>query len=389
MTVAASVGRPDFAGLLREMVSRGASDLHVAAGCPAKVRIDGALADAAGGRVLSKADAAELVRGVLTQSQQERFDASAEVDLVIAVEELGRFRINCFRQRRRASMAVRRIPPRAPRLGALGLPPMVGRFADRPRGLVLVAGPAGSGKSTTLAAMVDKINRHRRGHVVTIEDPVEFVHDSRRCLVSQREVGVDTRGFASGLKSALRQDPDVLLIGELRDEEAIQAALNFAETGHLVLATLHTGSAAESVNRIVDAFAAERQSQVRSQLSLVLEGVVAQALVRCAEAVGRVVAAEIMVCTPAVRAVIRDRKFHQLPSLIQAGRRHGMRTMNEALAELYLSGRATLREALKHSPDPPSLLKALGEAPPEGSGISASGTGSRFAAVPRAAAVAS
>lgn len=367
MTAAGTAGQSGLAGLLREMVSRGASDLHVAAGCAAKLRIDGALADAGEGRALSEAEAAELVHGVLDESRRARFEASAELDLVIADKELGRFRINCFRQQGRASMAVRRIPPRVPELGSLGLPAMAGHFVGRPRGLVLVAGPAGSGKSTTLAAMIDKVNRQRRGHVVTIEDPVEFVHASRRCLVSQREVGTDTRDFASALKSALRQDPDVLLIGEMRDEETIQAALHFAETGHLVLATLHTGSAAESVSRIVDAFAAGRQDQVRCQLALVLEGVVAQALVRRAGAAGRVAAAEIMVCTPAVRAVIRDDKCHQLPSLIQAGRRHGMRTMNDSLAELYLGGRATLQEALKHSPDPPSLLKALGEAPPEGS----------------------
>ena len=357
--------RAGLAALLGEMVARGASDLHLAAGHPPKVRVHGALVDAGGGRVLSSAQTARLAREALGPGGQSSLDAGTEVDLMIASDELGRFRVNCFRQAASASLAIRRIPARVPRLGDLGLPPVLGRLADRPRGLVLVSGPAGAGKSTTLAAMVDKINRERRCHVVTIEDPVEFVHAPRLSLISQREVGRDTKDFASAMRSALRQDPDVILVGEMRDPETVQAALDFAETGHLVLATLHTGSAVESVNRIVDSFSSARQPQVRSQLSLVLQGVTAQVLVRGQGPEGRIVAAETMVCTPAVRAVIRDQKVHQLPSLIQAGRRHGMRTMNDALAELYLNGRVPLAEALRHSADPQALLRAVGEPSPE------------------------
>lgn len=359
------VGGGGLASLLREMVARDASDLHLGAGHPPKVRVHGALVDAGGGRVLSPADTARLAREALGRTAAASLDVGSEVDLMLAFDELGRFRVSGFRQSESAALAIRRIPSRVPRLGDLGLPPAVGRLADRPRGLVLVTGPAGAGKSTTLAAMVDKINRERRLHVVTIEDPVEFVHAPRLSLISQRQVGRDTKDFASAMRSALRQDPDVILVGEMRDPETVQAALDFAETGHLVLATLHTGSAAESVNRIVDSFAGVRQAQVRAQLSLALQGVTSQALVRGHGSKGRVVAAEVMVCTPAVRAVIRDQKVHQLPSLIQAGRRHGMRTMNDALAELYLNGRVPLAEALKHSSDPQALLRAVGEPSPE------------------------
>ncbi len=364
-------GRRGLAALLGEMVASGASDLHLAAGHRPKARVHGALVDVGDGRLLSPAETERLAHEALGETRRARFDDGGELDVIVADDELGRFRVNCFRQRESASLAIRRIPSRIPRLGDLGLPPVLGRLADRPRGLVLVAGPAGAGKSTTLAAMVDQINRERRRHIVTIEDPVEFVHPPRRCLISQREVGRDTRDFASAIKSALRQDPDVILVGEMRDPETVQAALDFAETGHLVLATLHTGSAAESVNRIIDSFASDRQAQVRSQLSLVLEGVSVQVLVRGMGSAGRAVATEVMVSTPAVRAVIRDHRVHQLPSLIQAGRKHGMRTMNDALAELYLNGRVPLGEALRHSSDPEALRRAVGEVPPPDAGPAA------------------
>ena len=249
--------------------------------------------------------------------------------------------------------------------GPLGpLPPSVRKLAERPRGLVLVTGPTGSGKSTTLAAMLDKINRERYGHVITIEDPIEFIHRHKNCTVNQREVGSDTKSFKAALKYALRQDPDVILVGEMRDLETIESALTIAETGHLVLATLHTNSAAESVNRIIDAFPAHQQSQVRAQLAFVLEGVVTQTLLPRAKGKGRVVAAEVMMCTPAIRAVIRDEKVHQIYSLMQAGKKHGMQTMNNALESLYLQGEVTLEEALKRSGDPNELLKAVGEPAP-------------------------
>jgi len=246
----------------------------------------------------------------------------------------------------------------------LGLPPIINQFADRPRGLVLVTGPTGSGKSTTLAAMVDKVNRERKGHIITIEDPIEFIHRHQNCMINQREVGADTQSFTAALKYALRQDPDVILIGEMRDLETIAAALTIAETGHLVFATLHTNSAAESINRIIDAFPAHQQSQVRAQLAFVLEGVVTQTLIPRAKGKGRVAAAEIMVCTPAIRAVIRDEKIHQIYSLMQAGKKHGMQTMNDALQLLYMKGDVTLEEALKRSGDPNELLRAVGEKVP-------------------------
>jgi twitching motility protein PilT len=227
-----------------------------------------------------------------------------------------------------------------------------------------VTGPTGSGKSTTLAAMVDKINRERKGHIITVEDPIEFIHRHQQCVVNQREVGADTKTFAAALKYALRQDPDVILIGEMRDLETIAAALTIAETGHLVLATLHTNSAAESVNRIIDAFPSHQQAQVRAQLAFVLEGVITQSLLPRARGKGRVVASEVMICTPAIRAVIRDEKIHQIYSLMQAGKKHGMQTLNDALASLYLRGEVTLEEALKRSSDPTELLRSVGEPVP-------------------------
>ncbi len=361
-----SGGPPEFEVLLREMVRRGASDLHVTVGQPPRLRIDGSLADDDDGGVLEAADTLRLARSLLTGAQRRRFEEDDELDFSFEVQGLARFRGNCFRQRGRVAMSVRHIPREVAPLEELGLPPILNHFAERPRGLVLVTGPTGSGKSTTLAAMVDRINRRRRGHILTVEDPIEFVHRPRRCMVNQREVGTDTRSFAAALKYALRQDPDVILIGEMRDPETIGAALTVAETGHLVLSTLHTNSAADSVNRIVDAFPSHRQAQVRGQLASVLEGVVTQILVPRGSASGRVAAVEVMVCTAAVRAVIRDDKVHQVRSLMQAGRKHGMQTLNDALARLYLDGEVTLEAALKRSPDAAELLRAVGEPAPEG-----------------------
>ena len=359
----------ELEAMLREMVRRGASDLHLAAGQPPRLRIDGSLADdAAEGCPLEAADTMRLAHSVLTEAQRRRFQDGDELDFSFEVPELARFRGNCFRQRGRVALSVRHIPHELAPLEELGLPPILDHFAERPRGLVLVTGPTGSGKSTTLAAMVDRINRRRRGHILTVEDPIEFVHRPRRCIVNQREVGTDTRSFAAALKYALRQDPDVILIGEMRDPETIGAALTIAETGHLVLSTLHTNSAADSVSRIVDAFPSQRQAQVRSQLASVLEGVVTQILVPRGVGPGRVVAAEVMVCTAAVRAVIRDDKVHQIRSLMQAGRKHGMQTLNDALAHLYLNGAIPLEGALKRSADAAELLRAVGEPAPESSG---------------------
>ena len=370
MTGAGSAaGLPEIEPLLREMVRRRASDLHLTAGQPPRLRIDGSLTDdAEGGRPLEDVDTVRLVHSVLTRAQRRRFEDDDELDFSFEVPELARFRGNCFRQRDRVALSVRHIPQELVPLEELGLPHILNHFTERPRGLVLVTGPTGSGKSTTLAAMVDRINGRRRGHILTVEDPVEFVHQPRRCIVSQREVGTDTRSFAAALKHALRQDPDVILIGEMRDPETIGAALTIAETGHLVLSTLHTNSAADSVNRIVDAFPSHQQAQVRSQLASVLEGVVTQILVPRGFGPGRVVAVEVMVCTAAIQAVIRDDKVHQIRSLMQAGRKHGMQTLNDALAHLYLNGRITLEAALKRTADAAELLRAVGEPAPEGGG---------------------
>jgi len=354
--------------LLQEMIQRGASDLHVTVGEPPKIRVDGDLVDSSVDRTLTPKDTLQIAYSILTENQKKRFETEDELDFSFGVQNLSRFRGNVFKQRGCVAMAIRQIPYDIKTIEQLGLPPILKKLAERPRGLVLVTGPTGSGKSTTLAAMLDKINRERKGHIITIEDPIEFIHRHKNCTVNQREVGSDTHSFKAALKYALRQDPDIILVGEMRDLETIESALTIAETGHLVLATLHTNSAAESVNRIIDAFPAHQQSQVRAQLAFVLEGVVTQTLLPRKRGTGRVVASEIMVCTPAIRAVIRDEKVHQIYSLMQAGKKHGMQTMNDSLEQLYLSGEVTLEEALKRSGDPNELLKSVGEPAPEMSG---------------------
>lgn len=352
--------------LLQEMIQRKASDLHITVGERPKLRVDGDLVNSTVEHVLTPKDSLQLAYSILTESQKKRFETEDELDFSFGVQNLSRFRGNVFKQRGCVALAIRQIPYEIISLETLGLPPILGKMAERPRGLVLVTGPTGSGKSTTLAAMVDKINKERKGHIITIEDPIEFIHRHQNCTVNQREVGADTRSFTAALKYALRQDPDVILIGEMRDLETISAALTIAETGHLVLATLHTNSAAESINRIIDAFPAHQQAQVRAQLAFVLEGVVTQTLLPKAKGRGRVCAAEVLVCTPAIRAVIRDEKIHQIYSLMQAGKKHGMQTMNDALQMLYMKGEVTLEEALKRSGDPNELLRAVGQPPQHG-----------------------
>jgi len=347
--------------LLQEMIQRGASDLHVTVGNPAKIRIDGDLTNSKTGQVLAPKDTLSLAYSILTENQKKRFETEDELDFSFGIQNLSRFRGNVYKQRGCVAMAIRQIPYEIVSLEKLGMPPVLNKLSERPRGLVLVTGPTGSGKSTTLAAMVDKVNRERKGHIITIEDPIEFIHRHQNCMINQREVGADTKSFTAALKYALRQDPDIVLIGEMRDLETIAAALTIAETGHLVFATLHTNSAAESINRIVDAFPAHQQAQIRAQLAFVLEGVVTQTLLPKAKGKGRVAACEVMICTPAIRAVIRDEKIHQIYSLMQAGKKHGMQTMNDALQLLYLKGEVTLEEALKRSGDPNELLRAVGE----------------------------
>ena len=350
--------------LLQEMIQKGASDLHVTAGVRAKIRIDGELRDSSIDYVLKPKDTLQIAYSILTEHQKKRFETEDELDFSFGVQNLSRFRGNVFKQRGCVALAIRQIPYEITTVEELGLPPILATLADRPRGLVLVTGPTGAGKSTTLAALVDKINKERRGHIITIEDPIEFIHRHQRCMVNQREVGADTTSFTNALKYCLRQDPDTILIGEMRDLETISAALTIAETGHLVLATLHTNSCAESINRIIDAFPSHQQSQVRSQLAFVLEGVVTQMLLPKAKGRGRVCAAEVMICTPAIRALIRDEKIHQIYSLMQAGKKHGMQTMNDAFQALFLQGMINKEEAVKRSSDPNEFLRAVGELAP-------------------------
>jgi len=296
---------------------------------------------------------------VLTDNQKHRFEEENELDLSFGLKGLSRFRANVFQQRGAVGAAIRVIPFRIMSFEELSLPPVVHELVKKPRGLVLVTGPTGSGKSTTLASMIDRINTDRHNHIMTIEDPIEYLHPHKKSLVNQREVNQDTKSFKTALKYILRQDPDVVLVGEMRDLETVEAALTIAETGHLVLATLHTNSAYESINRIVDAFPSSQQQQILSQLAFVLEGVVTQQLIPKAKGPGRVMVAEMLICTPAVRAVIRERKTHQIYSLMQAGTKHGMQTMNQALFQAYIGKQISLDEASGRSSDVKELEQML------------------------------
>jgi len=351
--------------LLEEVIEREASDLHITAGeCP-KLRIDGDITNSTTTYVMSPKDTLQLAYSVLTENQKKRFETEDELDFSFGIQNLARFRGNCFKQRGCVGMVIRMIPFSLKTFSDLGLPPILGKLAEKPRGLVLVTGPTGSGKSTTLAAMIDKINKERKGHIITVEDPIEFIHRHQSCIVNQREVGTDTKSFSTALKYALREDPDVILVGEMRDLDTIGAALTIAETGHLALATLHTNSAAESINRIIDVFPSNQQQQVRAQLAFVLEGVVTQTLLPKAKGRGRAMACEIMVATPAIRALIRDDKVHQIQSALQSGKKHGMQTMNDALYQLYISREVERDECLRVSGDPNEFLRMIGEKPLE------------------------
>jgi len=351
--------------LLEEMIERDASDLHLVAGERPKMRVDGDIVNSSSEEVMTPKDTLSLAYSVLTENQKKRFETESELDFSFGIQNLARFRGNVFKQRGCVSVVIRQIPFSVKTFQELGLPGVVAQLADRPRGLVLVTGPTGSGKSTTLAAMIDKINKELKGHIITVEDPIEFIHRHQACIVNQREVGTDTNSFQAALKYALPQDPDVVLIGEMRDLETIQAALTIAETGHLAFATLHTNSAAESINRIIDVFPSHQQSQVRAQLAFVLEGVVTQTLLQRAKGRGRVMAAEIMICTPAIRALIRDDKVHQIESSMQAGKKFGMQTLNDALYQLYMSREVSKEECLRVTSKPNDFLRSIGETPPE------------------------
>ncbi|MCZ6755094.1 MAG: type IV pilus twitching motility protein PilT [Gemmatimonadetes bacterium] len=351
--------------LLEEMIEKDASDLHITAGqCP-KLRVDGNIVSSSFVEPMTPKDTLQIAYSVLTENQKKRFETEDELDFSFGIQNLARFRGNCFKQRGCVAMVIRMIPFQVRTFEELGLPPVVAKMSSRPRGLVLVTGPTGAGKSTTLAAMIDKINKERQGHIITVEDPIEFIHRHQSCIVNQREVGTDTKSFASALKYALREDPDVILVGEMRDLETVSAALTIAETGHLVLATLHTNSAAESINRIIDVFPSTQQSQVRAQLAFVLEGVITQILLPRAKGRGRVMAVEIMVATPAIRSLIRDDKVHQIFSAMQSGKKHGMQTMNDSLYNLYIQREILMEEALRVSPDPSGLRRMAGQTPVE------------------------
>ncbi len=346
--------------LLQEMIDNKASDLHVTAGVPPQLRIDGVITGTDHDPLTPEVTQA-VTYSVLNEEQQKRFEADKELDFSFGVKGLSRFRGNVFMQRGVVSLAIRQIPYEILSFRDLGLPKVIEDLSNRQRGLILVTGPTGSGKSTTLASIIDKINSERRKHIITIEDPVEYIHQHKKCIVNQREVKADTDSFAQALKHVLRQDPDIILIGEMRDLETMSAALTIAETGHLALATLHTNSTFESINRIVDTFPSGQQSQVRAQLAFVLEGVVCQQLIPKVSGKGRTMVAEIMICTTAIRATIRDDKVHQIYGLMQAGQKYGMQTMNQGLFHAYMQNHISLDEAMRRSHDTQELGQMLGE----------------------------
>ena len=358
--------------LLKETLDLKGSDLHLTAGSPPQVRVHGKLQRLPVSN-LTPAETKQLSYSVLTDAQKKRFEESLELDFSFGVRGLARFRCNMFNQRGAVAAVYRLIPDAVLGIEDLGLPIVIAKLAERPRGLVLVTGPTGSGKSTTLAAMIDKINRERSEHILTIEDPIEYIHPHKGCLVNQRELHSDTHTFASALRSALREDPDVVLIGEMRDLETVESALRIAETGHLTFATLHTNSASQTINRIIDVFPAHQQGQIRTQLSLVLEGIVCQSL-QPKIGGGRVVASEILIPTPAIRNLIREDKIHQIYSAMQTGQeKAGMQTLNQSLATLYLKKQITLETALAASSLPDELnemiQRGVGVVPGAGLGV--------------------
>jgi twitching motility protein PilT len=341
------VGEVTLAELLNGMLEAGASDLHLTAGTPALIRVHGDLTPLRDCPPLPPDLIQRLIYTVLTQKQRERFEAELELDFAYALPGAARFRVNVYRQRENLGAAFRRIPYEIKSLEDLGVPASVSTFAGLPRGMVLVTGPTGSGKSTTLAALIDLANRTRRDHIMTVEDPIEFLHRHKSCMVNQREVGEDTLSFSSALKHVLRQDPDIILVGEMRDLETISVALTAAETGHLVFATLHTQDAAQTIDRVIDVFPPHQQQQVRAQLAGALQGVVCQTLCRTSDGKGRVVATEVMVTTPAIRNLIREGKTHQVYSAMQAGMQHGMHTLDQHLAELVKANRISYEHGLE------------------------------------------
>ncbi len=349
----------DLLACLEAVVTEGASDLHVSINSAPLLRVDGGLRPVEGQGVWDRERVASALYSLMTDEQRTVFDEVFELDFAFTLSEEARFRVNFYLQRGAIGGAFRLIPTEIKRLEELGVPEVVGRFAGLPRGLVLVTGPTGSDKSTTLAALIDLVNRTRADHIVTVEDPIEFMHQNKKALVNQREVGPDTHSFANALKHVLRQDPDVILIGELRDLETISVALTAAETGHLVFATLHTQSAAATIDRVIDVYPPHQQDQVRTQLGTVLQGVVTQTLVKRASGGGRVVATEVLVTTPAIANLIREGKSYQITSMMQAGRDLGMHTLDQHLAELVDDGTITRESAFEKSQDPETLTRLI------------------------------
>jgi twitching motility protein PilT len=349
----------DFAEILLEVMERDASDLHLTAGSPPMIRHHGRL-HAMDQPRLTPQMTREIIYSILTNDQRQRLETDWQIDLAYSIPGKARFRVNAYFQRASLAAAFRLIPSEMPKLADLGLPAVLAEFTKKPRGFVLVTGPTGSGKSTSLAAMLDLINDTRHEHILTIEDPIEFLHKHKRCIVNQRELGADASSFAAGLRAGLRQDPDVILVGEMRDLETIATALTAAETGHLVFATLHTQDAAQTVDRIVDVFPPDQQQQVRVQLSVALQGIVTQQLLPTADGQGRIAACEVLVPTPAVRNLIREGKTHQIYSALQTGGQFGMQTMDSALAQLVREQKITRELAEARSSSPEELRRLMG-----------------------------
>jgi twitching motility protein PilT len=357
----------DFAEVLRRMVEAQASDVHLTAGFPPAMREKGKINPMEGFSPLSSQTTREVVFSILNDDQRKRFENNKQLDFAYSIPGVARFRVNCFFQRGAVSAAFRLVPHDIPNLESLAVPPVLRDLTHKPRGFVLVTGPTGSGKSTTLAAMLDVINVERQDHILTIEDPIEFLHPHKRSIVNQREIGADADNFALGLRAALREDPDVILVGEMRDLETISTALTAAETGHLVFATLHTQSTAQTVDRIIDVFPPQQQGQVRTQLSIALQGIVTQQLLPTADGAGRVVATEVLIPTPAIRNLIREGKTHQIYAAVQTSAAVGMQTMDADLTRLVRQGRITRAIAEQRASVPEELKRLLGgaQAPPQ------------------------